>query len=228
MHPRGDRPFLSMSEATISFTDHDLIRTLFGAGDQYLRQVRDSVSPCRTVRAPGRDGKVPAARPSHTDEDGAGGLPPPAPSSSSDRLCQSCVMTQTLTSGFTSGCSFTATENTPRDLIGSSSSIERRSISKPRFCSVFRRSAISAVVIEPNSFDSSPAFAWNVRATPSSFDARRRAWVVVKRNGFLDAQFHVVNLEVIDITAKTRASGFGGDPQPGVVVDQQLHVHVRV
>ncbi|HUG92089.1 MAG TPA: PhoH family protein [Planctomycetaceae bacterium] len=32
-----------MSEATISFTDHDLLRTLFGAGDQYLRQVRDSV-----------------------------------------------------------------------------------------------------------------------------------------------------------------------------------------
>jgi phosphate starvation-inducible protein PhoH and related proteins len=32
-----------MSEATIAFSDHDLIRTLFGAGDQYLRQVRDSV-----------------------------------------------------------------------------------------------------------------------------------------------------------------------------------------
>ena len=33
--------------------------------------------------------------------------------------------------------------------------------------------AMSAAVIEPNSFDSSPAFAWNVREIPSSFDARR-------------------------------------------------------
>jgi phosphate starvation-inducible PhoH-like protein len=39
-----------MSEATISFTDHDLIRTLFGAGDQYLRQVRDSVGIDVVVR----------------------------------------------------------------------------------------------------------------------------------------------------------------------------------
>ena len=39
-----------MSEATISFTDHELIRTLFGAGDQYLRQVRDSVGIDVVVR----------------------------------------------------------------------------------------------------------------------------------------------------------------------------------
>jgi phosphate starvation-inducible PhoH-like protein len=39
----SEAPDLSMSEATIAFTDHDLVRTLFGAGDQYLRQVRDSV-----------------------------------------------------------------------------------------------------------------------------------------------------------------------------------------
>jgi len=32
-----------MSEATISFADHDQIRTLFGARDRYLRQVRDQV-----------------------------------------------------------------------------------------------------------------------------------------------------------------------------------------
>ncbi len=32
-----------MSEATISFADHDQIRVLFGARDQYLRQVRDTV-----------------------------------------------------------------------------------------------------------------------------------------------------------------------------------------
>jgi phosphate starvation-inducible PhoH-like protein len=32
-----------MSEATISFADHDQIRLVFGAGDQYLRRVRDSV-----------------------------------------------------------------------------------------------------------------------------------------------------------------------------------------
>jgi phosphate starvation-inducible protein PhoH and related proteins len=30
-----------MSEATIAFSDHDQIRTLFGARDEYLRQVRD-------------------------------------------------------------------------------------------------------------------------------------------------------------------------------------------
>lgn len=32
-----------MSEATITFSDHDQIRTLFGARDEFLRQVRDSV-----------------------------------------------------------------------------------------------------------------------------------------------------------------------------------------
>jgi len=32
-----------MSEATIAFSDHDQIRTLFGARDQYVRQVRDSL-----------------------------------------------------------------------------------------------------------------------------------------------------------------------------------------
>ncbi len=32
-----------MSQATIAFANHDQIRTLFGARDQYLRQVRDSV-----------------------------------------------------------------------------------------------------------------------------------------------------------------------------------------
>ncbi len=32
-----------MSEATIAFSDHDQIRTVFGARDEYLRQVRDSL-----------------------------------------------------------------------------------------------------------------------------------------------------------------------------------------
>src|SRR3990172_6810367 len=32
-----------ISEATLTFSDHDQIRTLFGARDEYLRQVRDSV-----------------------------------------------------------------------------------------------------------------------------------------------------------------------------------------
>ena len=34
---------LSMSQATIAFANHDQIRTLFGARDQFLRQVRDCV-----------------------------------------------------------------------------------------------------------------------------------------------------------------------------------------
>ena len=32
-----------MSEATISFADHDQIRTLFGTGDEHLRRVRETV-----------------------------------------------------------------------------------------------------------------------------------------------------------------------------------------
>lgn len=39
-----------MSEATISFADHDQIRTLFGARDRYLRQVRDQVGIDVVVR----------------------------------------------------------------------------------------------------------------------------------------------------------------------------------
>lgn len=39
-----------MSEATISFTDHDQIRALFGTQDQYLRQVRDAVGVDVVVR----------------------------------------------------------------------------------------------------------------------------------------------------------------------------------
>ncbi|MEX0703679.1 MAG: PhoH family protein [Planctomycetales bacterium] len=39
-----------MSEATISFADHDQIRTLFGAQDRYLRQVRDQVGIDVVVR----------------------------------------------------------------------------------------------------------------------------------------------------------------------------------
>jgi phosphate starvation-inducible PhoH-like protein len=39
-----------MSEATITFADHDQIRTLFGARDEYLRQVRDDLGIDVVVR----------------------------------------------------------------------------------------------------------------------------------------------------------------------------------
>ncbi len=39
-----------MSEATISFSDHDQIRTLFGTRDKYLRQVRDTIGVDVVIR----------------------------------------------------------------------------------------------------------------------------------------------------------------------------------
>src|SRR5688500_4485562 len=80
--------------------------------------------------------------------------------------------TRTMIDWLTCGWSRTGTSNSPRDLIGWSSLMRVRSISKPKPSS---RSGMSAIVTEPYSWSSSPAFSRNSSTVPSRRAARASA-----------------------------------------------------